>query len=242
MGTLCGLGARGPGLGLGAHLTFRPRLLLGGDFSTVGDPDEGVIVLPVGGLPSAPLVRAPRLPIIPLAAVPADDAASSERMCVCGCGCGAMVRWRFLPGHDATLKSRLLRRQAEGDADASARMRELGWRPKVHTCATRTATVVMVSRRLLTSLISVVAALVAASGCSSEGSLNVAETTTPVISVAATIVQSSAGDVPTTEVASTAPVPAPTPDDDNATVRAVEAQSGSASVGPDQAVAVAATD
>lgn len=75
---------------------------LEGGHSTVGDPTEGVIVLPVAALPEAPLRRgphpggAPRPP----ASTPARPPAGS-----CGCGCGAEVRRRFLPGHNTRLRA-----------------------------------------------------------------------------------------------------------------------------------------
>ena len=94
-------------------------------FSTVGDPDEGVIVLPVRTLPYTPLVRSSRPAITPPVSATADVGSSGERLCMCGCR--AVVRRRFLPGHDAKLKSRLLGRQANGDVDAADQLRELGW-------------------------------------------------------------------------------------------------------------------
>jgi len=48
---------------------------------------------------------------------------------LCGCGCGAPVSRRFLPGHDAKLKSRLLRDLRLGDATAAEQLRQLGWLP-----------------------------------------------------------------------------------------------------------------
>jgi hypothetical protein len=91
--------------------------VVAGAGSWVGDLREGAIVLPVVALadryrrclppdgPSRPDAAAPRL---------------------CECGCGAPVRRRFLPGHDAILKARLLRAMREGDA-ARAEMERLGW-------------------------------------------------------------------------------------------------------------------
>lgn len=47
----------------------------------------------------------------------------------CECGCGAMTRRgsRFLPGHDAKLKSRLRKAAAEGDAQARKELIARGW-------------------------------------------------------------------------------------------------------------------
>jgi hypothetical protein len=45
----------------------------------------------------------------------------------CGCGCGADVKRRFLPGHDAKLKSSLLRRARTNDKAAVKKLEELGW-------------------------------------------------------------------------------------------------------------------
>jgi len=45
----------------------------------------------------------------------------------CECGCGAEGPGRFRPGHDAKLRSLLLKRIAAGDADAAERLTALGW-------------------------------------------------------------------------------------------------------------------
>jgi hypothetical protein len=50
----------------------------------------------------------------------------SSGVCICGCA-GTTKGGRFLPGHDAKLKSALRARIAEGDEAARARMIELGW-------------------------------------------------------------------------------------------------------------------
>lgn len=103
-------------------------LALEEQFSTVGDPDEGVIVLPVRVLPSVQLVRpssaASRQPVT-ASHIASSGAQPIQRVCLCGCG--AVVRRRFLPGHDARLKSRLLRLWANGDVDAAEQLRALGW-------------------------------------------------------------------------------------------------------------------
>lgn len=45
----------------------------------------------------------------------------------CQCGCGAEVKRRFLPGHDAKLKSRLLTEAREGSEAAAAELQRRGW-------------------------------------------------------------------------------------------------------------------
>lgn len=45
----------------------------------------------------------------------------------CGCGCGSPVARRFLPGHDAKLKSRLVKEARSGSKAARENLREHGW-------------------------------------------------------------------------------------------------------------------
>jgi hypothetical protein len=45
----------------------------------------------------------------------------------CRCGCGSPVKRRFLPGHDARLKSDLLKRARKGEEAAARELEELGW-------------------------------------------------------------------------------------------------------------------
>ena len=90
------------------------ELYLGGDGSFVGDPREGVIVLPVSALADRYRKCAP---LEPLPKAPAR---------LCECGCGASARRRFLPGHDSKLRSRLVRAAREG-ADARRELERLGW-------------------------------------------------------------------------------------------------------------------
>jgi hypothetical protein len=92
---------------------------LEGEGSFVGDRREGVIVLPVPRLEDhyrrcAP----PDLPLHPATRV------DSPRLCECGCG--QAVRRRFLPGHDARLRSRLLKEARAGTA-ARRELARLGW-------------------------------------------------------------------------------------------------------------------
>jgi hypothetical protein len=44
-----------------------------------------------------------------------------------GCGCGAEVKSRFLPGHDAKLKSRLVTQGLDGDPAAVKELRKRKW-------------------------------------------------------------------------------------------------------------------
>lgn len=46
---------------------------------------------------------------------------------VCGCGCGRPVKRRFLPGHDAKLKSRLVKEARDGSTAALDELRRYGW-------------------------------------------------------------------------------------------------------------------
>lgn len=96
---------------------------LKGRSSWLGDPDEGVVLLPTP-LPAAPLTsadsgagrqtrrQADQVPVLQQA---------------CECGCGALVRRRFLPGHDAKLKSALRKEASQGDHQATERLRALRW-------------------------------------------------------------------------------------------------------------------
>jgi hypothetical protein len=91
-----------------------------GGGSWIGDPREGAIVIPVARLEDR--YRRCTAPDGPTH--PADAAAPR----LCACGCGAPVRRRFLPGHDAILKSRLLRSMRAG-GEARDELRRLGWLP-----------------------------------------------------------------------------------------------------------------
>jgi hypothetical protein len=87
-----------------------------GAASWVGDGREGVIVVPVQEL----AVRYRRCP------VPGADGSAAGPVRLCECGCGAAVRRRFLPGHDARLRGRLVREARAGDL-AHAELARLGW-------------------------------------------------------------------------------------------------------------------
>jgi hypothetical protein len=90
---------------------------LRGEGSFVGDPREGVIVLPTRGLEDRYRRCAP----------PGVSSAAPVAPRLCECGCGGPVRRRFLPGHDTKLRSRLLRDLRAGRA-ASRELARLGWR------------------------------------------------------------------------------------------------------------------
>lgn len=95
----------------------------------VGDPDEGVILLPEPG-PVLPGLTTPLRPTGQSpAAVTRPVRTASTGGGLCGCGCGAEVARRFRPGHDAKLKSALLRAWRDGDPQAGRRLDELGWLP-----------------------------------------------------------------------------------------------------------------
>lgn len=60
------------------------------------------------------------------AARAANSRTRPSRDCECGCG-GTTRGGRFQPGHDAKLKSDLLRRAADGDTNAGEELRTRGW-------------------------------------------------------------------------------------------------------------------
>ena len=95
---------------------------LEGSGSWVGDPREGAVILPVPALADA-YRRCPPLEAAPPATVALHP---------CECGCGEGARRRFIPGHDAKLRSRLLRAARAGDA-AHAELSRLGWRRPIPT-------------------------------------------------------------------------------------------------------------
>jgi predicted nuclease with RNAse H fold len=108
-------------------------LALEGEYSTVGEPDEGVILLPVSNLPTAKLMRASAVAMTPPTKSEERASPSASLAQVCECGCGATVRRRFLPGHDAKLKSRLRRLQKDGVDAARVQLRLLGWQDPVES-------------------------------------------------------------------------------------------------------------
>ena len=96
-------------------------LALQGELAAVGDPDEGVIVVPVRPLPSEPYrICAGATASEPQLSLP------GEAPCQCDPRCPERTSHRFAPGHDAKLKSRLWRQVREGE-EAVARLKQLGW-------------------------------------------------------------------------------------------------------------------
>jgi len=101
---------------------------LGGDFSVVGTPGEAVLVLPIGKMPTTRYVRALEAAIdrrsdMHAARRPPTD----EALHPCRCGCGAPARRRYLPGHDAKHRSRLLAEMRAGSGPAADELQRLGW-------------------------------------------------------------------------------------------------------------------
>jgi predicted nuclease with RNAse H fold len=92
-------------------------LVLDGRESHLGDPAEGVIILPVAA--PAPKYRP--------GTIAADQEAALFAWCVCGT-CDRQVRAgkEFAPGHDAKRKSTLWRRAREGH-EAIEELRRRGW-------------------------------------------------------------------------------------------------------------------
>jgi len=89
-----------------------------GEGSFVGDPREGAIVLPL-----AELQDHYRRCAAPDGVRPASAVTSAR---LCECGCGRPARRRFLPGHDARLRGRLIREARAGDT-AREHLARLGW-------------------------------------------------------------------------------------------------------------------
>jgi predicted nuclease with RNAse H fold len=96
-------------------------LALQGEFTAVGHPDEGVIVVPARPLPAEPY----RI-CAPATTADAQLSLPGESPCQCDPRCTERTSHRFAPGHDAKLKSRLWRQVREGE-EALARLKQLGW-------------------------------------------------------------------------------------------------------------------
>lgn len=93
--------------------------------SWVGDANEGALLLPVAVVPNVRLSRLIETRGVGLVATnPTGPVTASER--TCECGCGALVSRQFRPGHDAKLRSRLLKEMASSDA-ARAELQRRGW-------------------------------------------------------------------------------------------------------------------
>ncbi len=97
-------------------------LALRGSFIAPGDPDEGLIVLPVIDLPTRPYPRAAR-EILP----EPQPALPGFRPCRCGDPqCAALTSREFAPGHDAKRKS-ILWQVARYGNEAVRELGERNW-------------------------------------------------------------------------------------------------------------------
>ncbi len=95
---------------------------LEGEFTAVGDPDEGVIVVPAATLPEG-RYRLCERPVRP------SPQPRLPGLTPCGCavpGCTAFTRAEFARGHDAKRKSALWRQVRIGD-EAVRELRRRGW-------------------------------------------------------------------------------------------------------------------
>ena len=98
-------------------------LALRGQFTAVGDPDEGVILLPVSSLPQNPYRRCPT-PQGPVAQLRLPG----QTPCACGDpSCKEKTAGEFAPGHDAKRKSLLWKRARLGE-EAIEELRRRGWK------------------------------------------------------------------------------------------------------------------
>lgn len=100
---------------------------LDGNYCAIGDPQEGVIVVPARCVPNERYHAAGIAGTPGLSPGATDD--GGQEMNRCGCGCGALVRRRYLPGHDAKHRSRLLRAVKGGHAQAVVELQARGWMP-----------------------------------------------------------------------------------------------------------------
>ncbi len=101
---------------------------LSGDFSVVGTPGEAVLVLPIGRMPITRYARDREAAIGRRSGLhAARQSPMDETRHPCGCGCGALARRRYLPGHDAKHKSRLLAEMRSGSRPAGEELQRLGW-------------------------------------------------------------------------------------------------------------------
>jgi predicted RNase H-like nuclease len=93
-----------------------------GRSTALGDPKEGVIVLPARQLPPPPYRRCTKRPTV-------DPQARLPGMTPCACGdsaCTKMTAREFAPGHDAKRKSALWKAARTGH-DAVDELRRRGW-------------------------------------------------------------------------------------------------------------------
>lgn len=116
-------GLRSPDLIDAALAALTGLRALAGRSCALGDPREGVIVLPARTLPARPFHRCPE------GAVEARRQPHLPRMSPCACGdpaCDRLTSREFAPGHDARRKSMLWRLAREGH-DAVEELRRRGW-------------------------------------------------------------------------------------------------------------------
>jgi predicted nuclease with RNAse H fold len=95
---------------------------LRGECVSLGEPDEGVIVLPTRALPTHPYRRCTHPP-------PPAPQLTLPGLSPCACGdpqCHAMTSREFAPGHDAKRKSQLWEQARRGEA-AREELRRRGW-------------------------------------------------------------------------------------------------------------------
>jgi predicted nuclease with RNAse H fold len=96
-------------------------LALNGEFTALGDPEEGAIVVPDRSLPTRPYPRAP--------ALDTDDQMNLPGLSPCACeapDCREKTSGEFAPGHDAKRKALLWTRARTGD-EAVKELRRRGW-------------------------------------------------------------------------------------------------------------------
>jgi predicted nuclease with RNAse H fold len=113
---------RSPDLIDAALAAVTGRHALRGECLAVGEPEEGVIVLPTRTLPPHPYRRCTQPP------APAPQL-NLPGLSPCACGdpeCHAMTSREFAPGHDAKRKSQLWEQTRRGE-EARAELRRRGW-------------------------------------------------------------------------------------------------------------------
>jgi precorrin-8X/cobalt-precorrin-8 methylmutase len=87
----------------------------------------GVTELTIDGTAATPPSPSPaRIQAKSRSATPGRKSSGPTRSCECGCGVEGPGRFR--PGHDAKLRSRLMKALQAGDEEARQRLAELGWR------------------------------------------------------------------------------------------------------------------
>jgi predicted nuclease with RNAse H fold len=102
---------------------------LTGQFIEFGSRMEGVVVVLGSGLPDPPARSAPGTSsrVRPLRPVKRPTLVlSPPTQHLCRCGCGAVVRSRYLPGHDAKHRAALLKQVRDGEL-AKEELGRLGW-------------------------------------------------------------------------------------------------------------------